>query len=239
MPGHRAEADRLLPFPANQSCHSFVAAVKSFVADADEIGLRRYLQLNWNLSSLTRLIHGDEVESARTAAYCLGVVGGEAGVLTLTGALSHDDPGVAAAAEDALWRSWFNAAGAGARRHVTDAVELMAEERYDAAVATLDGVIEQHPRFPEAYHQRGLARHLMGDGRGAIDDFQKASELNPCHFAAHAGMGRSYADSGRYGEALASLRRALRIHPRFDGVRQSIRLIHEARGFAAPVHSDD
>lgn len=228
MPAKPFDPNPCSPATVDYANRPFAVVVRAFIEEGDEPGLRRFLQLHWNLSALTRLIHADDVDSARTAAYCLGVLGGEAAVLPLLGALSHDDSGVAASAEDALWRIWFNAAGASARRRLLDAVTLMAEERYSSAIATLDGLVEQHTRFAEAFHHRALARHLMGDQTGAARDFGRAIELNPCHFAAHAGMGRCHADAGRYPEALACLRRALRIHPRQDCVRQTVRMILEA-----------
>jgi len=203
----------------------FLWDVRAFVSAGDEVGLHRRLQLRWSLAVLTGFLNGADAEVRCTAAFCLGVLGGRGAVLPLVGALRADDARLAGVAEDALWRSWFGAAGHAARGRLMRAVDLIEEGRHDAAEAVLDSLIEGEPEFAEAYHQRGIVRYLRGVLWAALEDYERAARLEPCHFGAMAGSGRVHADLGQPLEALAAYRRALRVHPRMSGVRESMRAV--------------
>ncbi len=56
---------------------------------------------------------------------------------------------------------------------------LMAQNKPDEAIAFFDVVIEENPDFAKAYAERGRAKNLKGDKKGAFDDLKKSMELNP------------------------------------------------------------
>lgn len=173
------------------------------------------------------------------AASCLGVLGGPGAILPLAGGLRHDDPAVVSASEDALWRLWFGAAGSAARRRLMGAMGMIEQGHYDAAIETLAHLIDGEPDFAEAYHQRAITRYLQGDYVGSAADYKQTIRLNPCHFAALAGLGRAHADLGNMAEASAAYHQALQVHPRMEGVQQAMRKIFSTDNICDPVPCDD
>ncbi len=212
-----------------------LADVRPLIVEGDERALARCLRLKWSVGELAELVHATDPEVGQAAVQSLGILGGCASVLPLVGALQHADRMVWSAAEDSLWRLWFSASGVGARRKLVRAVELTREGRYAASLAVLDDLIEREPDFSEAHHQQAIAHHLQGDQELAVIKYARAASLNTCHFGAFAGAGRAHADLGQWTEAMASYRRVLQLHPRMEGIRQSIRKIHAMQGFGAPV----
>ena len=126
-------------------------------------------------------------------------------------------------AEHALWMIWLRHPDPGLTRELQDAVRLIDRDREREAIARLDQLIARAPDFAEAYNQRGIAYCLIDRPLESVSDCQRAASLNPDHFAAYAGMGHGFVQLRRYREALESYRKALDIHPRMEGVRQSIR----------------
>ncbi len=195
--------------------------------------LLRYLRRWWSLGELAGLLHRsdaplrsqlglEDAAISATAAYCLGLIGGSTAVWPLIRALRHGDGLVVQAAEDALWHVWLTAGGPGDRQRLRRASELIESSRYGAAVAVLDDIIESSPGFAEAYHQRAMAKSLAGDVVDAIADCKRAVERDPCHFGALACMGHGHVHLGQLREALTCYRAALKLHPRMEGIRQSI-----------------
>jgi tetratricopeptide (TPR) repeat protein len=86
-------------------------------------------------------------------------------------------------------------------------------------------VLRHCPRFAEAHNQLAIAHFLKGDYEGAVRHSKCALLLNGYHFGALAGLGHSYAALGRLHEAMASYQLALRLNPRLEGIRQSIRAV--------------
>lgn len=56
---------------------------------------------------------------------------------------------------------------------------LIAENKLDDAIAFFDEIIENNPTLGKAYAERGRAKNLKGDKKGAFDDLKKSIELNP------------------------------------------------------------
>ncbi len=206
-----------------------------FIRADDDAGLKRYLRNFWSVGNLSDLLHGDDALVGWIAAYCLGVLGGPVAVMPLARALHHEDPAVVSAAEDGLWRVWFDEVGVAVRRRLQDAADCMEQSRYAAAIVVLDDIIARHPAFAEAYNQRSIARFLSDDCVGAIADGNHTVSLNRCHFGAYASMGHAHAQLGNYHEALGCYRESLRIHPRMEGVRQSIRKLQSLCDRRSPV----
>jgi len=226
--------------PCPDSYHDTLGArllsdIEQLILMRDERSLARRLRSKWSVGELAELIHASDPEVGKSAVQSLGVLGGFACVLPLVGALQHPNRMIWSAAEDALWRLWFSAAGVGARRKLVRAVALTREGRYAASLAVLDDILERAPGFSEAHHQQAIVRHLQGDQAMAVIKYARATSLNACHFGAFAGAGRAHADLGQWAEALTAYRRALQLHPRMEGIRQSIRKIHAMQGNGAPV----
>jgi tetratricopeptide (TPR) repeat protein len=83
-------------------------------------------------------------------------------------------------------------------------------------------LLTKAPHFAEAYNQRAIVYFRLGEWQKSIADCEKALRLNPHHFGAASGMGQCFMKQKKLRAALRAYRRALRIHPRLDGVRQVI-----------------
>ena len=119
----------------------------------------------------------------------------------------------ARAIEDTIWRRWMQAPD----RHTQGLVrEAMARrEVYDfaGARALLDEAVAAAPNYAEVYNQRGFVLFLQDDFDAALQDVDRAIELEPRHFAAMAGRALILMRQGRHRLAQAQLRRAVAIHP--------------------------
>lgn len=144
----------------------------------------------------------------------------------LAGLLHHDDPWVVDAAEHALWRLWFALGPAAVQSDLYRAMLHLQAERWTEALAELDAVVAVQPGYAEAWNQRAIAHYFLGDYCRSIFDCRRVLMLNPYHFGAMAGMGHCFAQLGRFEDAQECYHRALQIHPRMEGIRQTI---HEIR----------
>lgn len=179
------------------------------------------------MPDLEALPDEDSPEFEELAATCFQLVDRLDEPHKLAALLQGEDPIAVRLCERSLWSRWFGQAGAVAQRTLHEAMELMEEGRIDGAERLLDELIEHHPNFAEAYHQRGMAHTLCEDHVRAREDFLRAVELNPVHFAALANLGHCCVQLGRYRAAREWYLAALRIHPRLPGLRQMLRELND------------
>ncbi len=115
--------------------------------------------------------------------------------------------------EDRIWRRWIEAPD----RRTTDLLQgaMARREVYDfaGAKALLDEAVARSPNYAEVFNQRGFIRFLQDDYDGALEDVDRAIELEPRHFAAMAGRALILMRQGRHRLAQAQLRQAVAIHP--------------------------
>lgn len=53
------------------------------------------------------------------------------------------------------------------------------QKKWDEAIQFFSEMIEQTPLSAKAFSERGRAKHLKGDEKGAFEDLKRAIELNP------------------------------------------------------------
>lgn len=176
---------------------------------------------------LVALTRSPRREVAQRAVLVLGHLGHPRFAPVLAEALHYPDPLVAAAAEHALWCIWFREGGRRAEDQLCEQIVRMSTGQLWAAIRGLSDLIRRAPEFAEAYNQRATAYYLAGEAHQAALDYRRALRLNRFHFAACAGEGHCFAQLGLYREALRAYLAARQIHPRLEGVRQSIRRIRE------------
>lgn len=117
-------------------------------------------------------------------------------------------------AEDAVWRMWMAMAPSiDVARAVTDAMDARESYDFDKALSILDRVVMQAPGYSEGWNQRAFIRFLKGDPDGALEDIERALELEPKHFAALAGKATILMQQGRMELSQKALRQAVEIHP--------------------------
>ncbi len=205
----------------------FVRQVRPILEAQDIESLIRYLRHYWPGQCLRGLLTCGYDEAVKAVLVCLWCTGTKADTRAVARLLHDDDGQMAALAEHALWSIWFRAGDDRANVHLMHAVRLLGRGRFDQAIKSLDALIGRCSTFAEAYNQRAIAHFLSGEYVCAISDGMQAVRLNEHHFGALAGLGHSYAALGRLDRALEAYRRSLELHPRLEGVRESIRQIRE------------
>ncbi|MCH7812707.1 MAG: tetratricopeptide repeat protein [Planctomycetes bacterium] len=213
----------------------FVASVLGHLRRCDPDALRDELDAGWSNELLVAFLRGDDDDTAKVAAACLGVVGTLEHSAALAGALHHDDAVMVTMAEHALWQIWFRSARPPACIKVAQAAHLIALQRFTEARHLLDEAIGLAPDFAEAYNQRAIVYFLTDRFLESMADCKRVLRSNRWHFAARAGLGHCFAQLGQYTRALGHYQAALRIHPRMDGIRQSIQQIRRTVKTAALV----
>lgn len=91
---------------------------------------------------------------------------------------------------------------------------ILAEGRYDQAIACFDKAIEAEGKFPEAYCNRGTAYYEKGQYDAAIRDFDRAIELNPELAEAYVNRAVAYYHKKQYEQAWGDVDKAQSLgHP--------------------------
>lgn len=208
----------------------FVCETRPILERQDAGELVRYLERRWPNASLLEMLSCGHEDAVKTALVCLAYRGTMAELSSIARFLGDDDPVTSAVAEHAMWCIWFRSGNESADAHLTRAVQLISESHMSEAIAELDELVSAHPWFAEAYNQRGIAYFLQEDYARSADDCRRALELNPYHFGAMAGLGHCYASLGQLDQALDAYCNALQLHPKLEGIRQSIQQIRATQG---------
>jgi tetratricopeptide (TPR) repeat protein len=137
-------------------------------------------------------------------------------------ALADDDALVRTLAEHSVWRVWSRSGDADADHLLQQGIEQMNQGDGPGAIETFTKVIQRKPDFAEAWNKRATVYFFMGDDEKSLRDCDEVMKRNPEHFGALAGYGQIYLRLDQPERALTYFRRALRINPNLDGVRQII-----------------
>ena len=81
--------------------------------------------------------------------------------------------------------------------------------RFDAALEDLESALRWEPKSTFLHREQAWVHWAKGDHDAAIAPFTKAAELAPSDMYGHLGLGVMYYHLGRWGDAQASLRRAI------------------------------
>lgn len=207
-----------------------IERTRSFLSVYDQRGLLRHLESSWSTPELIALLAHRDAAVAKVSATCLGLRGDPIATSALIAALPHEDAVVGEMSEFALWTIWFGERGSAADSMLRSAAHLAA----GAAFSVLDAVIDSYPDWAEPLNQRAminLKEHLFVS---AVEDCNAALAIQENHFGAWSCLGQAYTRLGLYPHAVECFRRALDIHPRLSGVRQSLRTLRQLTGKMQP-----
>lgn len=116
--------------------------------------------------------------------------------------------------EAEIWHYWFDQSPT---KHIKTDLEYGRKRReaydYEAAENAFDKVVTAAPNYAEGYNQRAFARFLRDNHSGALQDLEKALELEPRHFGAMSGMYHVLRLMNRHDAAFRVLQDAVKIHP--------------------------
>lgn len=200
----------------------FLISIDPPLASGDLRAVLSRLRESWPPERLVALLASPLTSVVRAAARCLGLVGSMCHCQPLVALLRHSDEQVVGAAEDALWSIWLRAGSEAANEQLAVAVEHIRNGRLEAALSVLDELWHSAGSFAEVHHQRGLVLHWLERYEQARAAYQRAVELNPCHFAALAGLGHICVEQDDFASALRYYRQALAIHPRLAEIEQIV-----------------
>jgi tetratricopeptide (TPR) repeat protein len=114
---------------------------------------------------------------------------------------------------DRIWRSWHRAPDATAQDLLDTGMRRIRISDYAEAERVFSELVAYCPDYPEGYNQRAFARFLAGDLDGALEDLDRAIELEPRHFGALAGRGLALLRQGRVELGQRALREAVAVNP--------------------------
>jgi tetratricopeptide (TPR) repeat protein len=94
---------------------------------------------------------------------------------------------------------------------------LYESKRYGESLEFLDAFIKKEPNRGEAYSNRGLAYAGLNQHERAIEDYNKAVELNPEGAEAYSNRGTVYAGLNQYESAIEDYNKAVELNPEGAG----------------------
>ncbi len=184
---------------------------------------RRDIEARYTQGTLEHLVHHPDSEVRQAAVLALGLTASMSANQLLATRLHDEDPIVSGMAADALWSLWFRADAKENNLELQRLMQLRVDQHSERDVlAGFDALIAKAPRFAEAYNQRAVVYFRLGDMAKSAADCEKTLRLNPYHFGAAGGLAQCFMKQKKLRAALRIYRRANRINPNLDGVKQVI-----------------
>ena len=182
----------------------------------------------WSVERLEEFLCADRSDAVQLAAIALGYLGSTDQAPTLVRKLSHAEPSVVAACEDALWSIWVRDAAPNQIAQLHEAMRHTQADDWQQALPILHELLENRPQYAEAQHQWAIAKHMAGDLVAASDAYQRTLELNPLHYPAQCALGHLAVEQEKYAVALAAYQAALDIHPNLTELQEVVPQLSQA-----------
>jgi tetratricopeptide (TPR) repeat protein len=212
-----------LPEPQDDDPKSWETRLRNGLEKFKKRVEARYLE-----GTLHRLLRSTDAQTKRAAVLALGLTGSiKESNKIIAGMLRDADRGVRQLAADALWSIWFRADTPDNNQELNRLMHLRDRRRKRSG---LDALIARSPNFAEAYNQRAILHFQTEEWQKSVADCDRALKLNPYHFGAAAGLGRSYMELGKQRQALRAFRHALRLNPGLEDVEEAIKSLENALG---------
>ncbi len=96
---------------------------------------------------------------------------------------------------------------------------LLLEDKYEAAIETINVLLKTDPDLHEAYFMRAIAKYNLGDLLGAEYDFSCAIEKNPVYTMAYNFRAITRTQIGNYDDALHDFQEAIDLRPDLPATR--------------------
>jgi len=194
----------------------------AYLRDQDIESFRLNVTARYTEGTLARLARAPSSRARRAAILALGLVGSIEANAAVARALRDEDATVRDLANNALWAIWFRADSPANNATLEEVHDLNNRGRHAEADALATRLIGHAPGFAEAYNQRAIARFFRGRFADSAADCRRTLERNPYHIGALAGLGQCYLRLDRRDEALATFRRALKLQPFSDGLKETV-----------------
>ena len=122
----------------------------------------------------------------------------------------------AALLEEKIWSIW--------NEHPTNnklteklefGTELMQYGDYNYALKVFSNILENDPKWSEAWNKRATVYFLMSQFTNSLNDIDKVLDIEPRHFGALSGQARIFIKLQEYEKAIKSIENALKFYPSF------------------------
>ncbi|PCH96364.1 MAG: hypothetical protein COB84_04935 [Rhodobacteraceae bacterium] len=127
------------------------------------------------------------------------------------------------ATEKKIWRHWSHSGSAAMDHLLKRGSKAKVAGQYREAVEHYSAAIDHAPDFAEGWHKRGVVFYALKEYGLALADLQQVLILIPRHFGALTGLGTLLERLDRPKDALIVYRRALEIHPRKEGLEETVK----------------
>ena len=194
----------------------------AYLRDQDIEAFRLNVTTRYTEGTLARLARSPSAKVRRAAVLGLGLVGGFEVNAAVARGMRDADETVRDLAHNALWAIWFRADSPENNATLEAVHDLNNRRRFEDAEALASRLIVRAPTFAEAYNQRAIARFLLGRFAESAADCRRTLERNPYHVGALSGLGQCYLRLDRRDEALVTFRRALKLQPFSQGLRETV-----------------
>jgi tetratricopeptide (TPR) repeat protein len=214
--------------PAHQQAESLLDEYfRLLLADRDFEAFQDRVAARYGEETLCRLAADSPGATTRRAAVlALGTLGRFPRSNPVLGrALRDPDPMARRLAEEALWSLWFRADTPEHNRVLRQVTQLAGQGEMNRAEALATRLILAAPGFAEAYNQRAIIYFGQGRFAESAQDCQRVLNINPYHFGALGGLAQCQLRLNQSGEALKTLRRALRLQPYNVGLRENVKFV--------------
>jgi tetratricopeptide (TPR) repeat protein len=192
---------------------------------------KRSVEARYNEATLERLLYSPDPDVRQAAILALGLAGSAHVNASVAKTLHDEDPTARHLAADALWAIWQRSDSPANNQELQRLMDKVAADLdHEEVQAGFEALIRKSPRFAEAYNQRAIFHFQRGDYAKSIADCEKTIRLNPYHFGAASGMGQCFMKQKKLRAALRAFRRANRINPNLDSVREAIQSLERMLG---------
>jgi tetratricopeptide (TPR) repeat protein len=195
---------------------------ETYLDNQDSAGFIKQVSVRYSQGTLQRLSKHQFREVRRAAILALGFLGDFQCNHAMGRALLDDDRTVRTLAENGIRSVWTRVGVEQDRRELNFIMHMNASQQYKEVVQLAGKLIDRCPWFAEAWHQRAIAHYALGRLSDAIRDCHEALEINPYHFVAATSMGQAYMELENPVSALECFRRALRLNPDLETVRNHV-----------------
>ncbi|MCL4202731.1 MAG: tetratricopeptide repeat protein [Pirellulaceae bacterium] len=199
-----------------------------FLDDEDSAEFIRCVSKHYLPATLEQLARFGQRLSRRGAVLALGFVGNYSANPVLGHALRDSDRAVRVLAENAIREVWCRDGSEEQRQQLSVLVRLNDGYQFEESLELASLLIQQAPRFAEAWNQRAIAHYRLGQFESAANDCQQTVELNPFHFGSIVGMAHCYLEMGEGFAALECFRRAVEVNPGLEAVQSQIEFLERA-----------
>lgn len=115
--------------------------------------------------------------------------------------------------EREIWRIWTAPTDKALSKLMNTAFAQIEAKQFISSIQTLDGVIEQFPKYAEGWNQRAIAHYQLKNFDKSLNDIGEVLKLEPRHFGAYSGRSMIHLSRGDNKLATKDILKAMRYHP--------------------------